>query len=70
MKFYASVECLNCDEPIYLGPCLTLLEHQGLPVIPSMTFEMEKFPCSECGAMNYVGELDTIHEGGEERKSD
>lgn len=60
IRFYTSVDCPQCDEPVLSGPNGTMLEHDGLPVIPSTMFEQETFSCEneDCGYQFGTGELD------------
>jgi hypothetical protein len=62
--YYLSADCGNCDEEIFYGVCVTLLEHNDLPVIPITTAEQTSFHCDRCGATNYTGDVDLFTEGG------
>lgn len=67
--YYISMECPNCDAEIFYGPCATLIEHKGLPVISADHASQERFDCTECDASVYVGGLDTYSpddEGGDQ----
>jgi hypothetical protein len=63
--YYLSLECEVCDHTIYYGPCGTLLEHNGYPVVPLDVATQERLDCDNCGAMHYVSELDVYVEGGD-----
>lgn len=56
------MDCQNCDEEIHVGPVLTTLEHDGLPVIPFDLAAQETFTCDNCNAANYTGDFDVMVE--------
>jgi hypothetical protein len=60
VKYYEMITCGHCDAEIYRGPCLTLLEHNGLPVVAADAVEQERYDCDKCGAVMYFGELDYV----------
>lgn len=62
--YYLVVDCGNCDEEIFYGPCGTTLEHRGLPVLPFDTAAQTNFVCDRCGADNYTGDFEIETEGG------
>ena len=62
--FHLLAHCGNCDEEIIHGPCLTTIEHDGLPVIPYDMAAQERFECDHCGAVNYTGDFELLTEGG------
>lgn len=64
--FYLLVQCGNCDEDIYSGPNLTLIEHNGLPAITWDLAACESFDCPNCGAQNYTGDFEIETEGGQD----
>lgn len=65
--FHLSAYCRNCDEEIIYGPCVTTIEHSGLPVIPFDMAAQSNFQCDHCGADNYTGEFEIECEGGADR---
>lgn len=66
-RFYIVAECGNCDEEMFYGPCATLLEHRGLPVVAYDIASQTTFSCDHCGADNYTGDVDMYCEGGAEQ---
>lgn len=64
LEYYLLLECRSCDAEIYYGVCASLLEHNGLPVVPADSGTQTRFDCNECGAANYTGDLDVLVEGG------
>lgn len=66
LAYYLLLQCEHCDAEIHYGVCVTMLEHRGLPVIPADNGAQTRFDCDECGASNYVGDLDVFVEGGRE----
>ncbi len=64
LAYYLLLECEHCDADIHYGVCITLLEHNGLPVITADIGTQTCFDCDECGASNYTGDLDVLVEGG------
>lgn len=62
MRFLLSYPCGSCDETVYVGPALTLLEHDGLPVVPASVVETTSYVCDSCGARSHVGDLDVLVE--------
>lgn len=70
LGYYLVLECRRCDAEMYYGVCVTLLGHNGLPVVPAGNAEQTRFDCTRCGARNYVGDLDVLVEGGNDHDSD
>lgn len=64
LGYYVLLNCENCDEEIYDGVYVTLLEHMGLPVVAADHASQTRFNCPRCGASNYTGDLDVFVEGG------
>lgn len=64
LTFYLLLACPRCDTDIHFGPCVTLLEHDGLPVVPTDMAGQTAADCPECGARTYIGDLDYFCEGG------
>jgi DNA-directed RNA polymerase subunit RPC12/RpoP len=64
LAYYVLVDCPECDAEIYYGPCLTLLEHNGRPVLSGSELEQTRVDCPDCDARIYYGELDYMTEGG------
>lgn len=65
--FYISIECGHCGQDIVSGPHATLLQSEGLPVIPYDIADNCRFSCDECGADTSTGffkDLTTV-EGGD-----
>ncbi len=62
--FYLVINCSNCDEGIYYGPCGTTLEHRGLPAIPFDMAAQTTFRCDRCEAENFTGDFEVDVEGG------
>jgi hypothetical protein len=60
--YYVMIECANCDAECHYGPCGTTLGYRGLPVVVNL--KQERLDCENCGAINYVGEVDVFAEGG------
>jgi ribosomal protein S27AE len=65
-RFYLFLECENCGEDVFFGPCLTLFQHKGLVAIPIDMGAQERLTCGSCGAVAYTGELEVMTEGGDE----
>ena len=57
LRFYASMDCPDCAEPMYAGVNISNLDHQGRPVVPVEMFEQETFECSTCEHKIYTGEM-------------
>lgn len=57
MDYYIEWECPSCDETNYSGINRTLIEHNGLPVIPIGIGEQESYECEHCGKTMYTGEM-------------
>jgi hypothetical protein len=55
--FYMSILCDECNEDILMGPCLTTIERDGLPIIPFDFAAQETFTC-DCGAQYATGDFD------------
>jgi hypothetical protein len=66
MRFYLTATCGNCDEDIAYGPCLTLVEYDGLPAISYDMAAQQNFYCEHCRANNYTGDFEMFTEGGDE----
>lgn len=66
LGYYVLMECERCDAEIYYGVCVSLLEHNGLPVVMAGHASQTRFDCPKCGTANYVGDLDVHVEGGTE----
>jgi len=66
MRFYLSMECEGCDETVHTGPVMTLIERNGLPVIPYDIAAQESFYCDECGTDHHTGDFDVRVEPGDE----
>lgn len=64
-NFYMLVQCPGCDEEIHLR-MVSLLDHNGLLVVPADMIEQTRVDCENCGGTAYYGELDCEFEGGEE----
>ena len=64
-KFFLLLDCENCDAEIFYGPCLTLIRHDGAPVVSVSMVEQMSVTCGECGATHYTGELDIMTEDGD-----
>lgn len=64
--FYLVINCGDCGEDIFYGPCGTTLEHHGLPVVPYDMAAQNSFRCDHCGAVTNTGDFDTFVEGGDE----
>lgn len=58
LSFYVLIDCPDCDFEIPYGPCVTLLEHKGLPLIPADIGALVSISCDECGAEIHTGELE------------
>lgn len=63
MEFYIQIDCANCDAEIMQGINITLLEHNGRPVILASAAEQIRVTCDECGATTVTGELEVLNEG-------
>lgn len=62
MEFYLSMDC-DCGEEMYYGVCLTLLEHNGLPVVSFDMAAQMSFTCDGpdgCGKTTYTGDFETF----------
>jgi hypothetical protein len=70
LAYYLLLECRHCDREIYYGVCVSLLEHNGLPVVGANQGTQTRFDCEHCGASNYTGELDVLVEGGRDLDDD
>lgn len=62
MRFYLLINCVECDEEIFDGPNLTLIEHDGSPVISFDIAAQTKFRCDACGAASYTGDFEVYGE--------
>lgn len=62
MRFYLTAQCANCDEDIVYGPCMTLIEHEGLPAIPFDMASQTSFECEACGQSSYTGDFELLSE--------
>lgn len=60
MKFYVQLECPECDETVYWGLCLTLIEHNGYPVVAYDTAAQEQFFCDNCSTTFYSGDFELL----------
>lgn len=61
-QFYMSMDCGECGEEMLIGPCLTTIERNGMPVIPFDMAAQETFTC-DCGTTWITGDFDVIDEG-------
>lgn len=62
MYFYPTLNCAECDNEIYWGPCVTLIEtDDGLPVIP-LDIGAQQITCPDCGTNNYTGDVEILTE--------
>jgi hypothetical protein len=59
------MECKACGDDMFLGPVLTLLERNGLPVIPFDMAAQETFYCDGCGTSHHTGDFDVMVEPSE-----
>ena len=57
MEYYLLLECPKCEEEIHYGVCLTLLTHNGLPVISADNTSQMVFDCDNCGTRIYTGDF-------------
>ena len=64
-KFYLQLDCEQCDAEILTGLCLTLIRHNGHPVVPVTMMSQISATCGECGATHYTGDLDILVEEGD-----
>lgn len=62
LSFYFLIDCPKCDEDIYYGPCITLLEHNQRMVIPVDMVEQSRVDCEACGTTVFLGDLDYFYE--------
>ena len=58
--FYISFECMKCDQDAFYGPAVTLVERNGMPVIPADMLSQIRFDCPECGSTMSTGDFDDI----------
>jgi hypothetical protein len=64
-RFYLKIECPRCDADVFLGPCMTLIAHRGLPVVPADTASQATLDCDECGLEFFTGDLETDYDEGQ-----
>lgn len=66
-RFYFVVQCPKCDEDIYYGPVMSLLEHKGLMAVPFDMMAQTRVDC-DCDAVIWFGDFDeTMYvEGGDD----
>jgi hypothetical protein len=69
-RLYISMECESCGDDMFIGPVLTLLERNGLPVIPFDMAAQETFRCDGCSASHHTGDFDVMVEPGENEYPD
>lgn len=70
LMHYLVMDCHVCNNPMYVGPCVTALTHNGLPVIMADSASLNVFECSNCEAQHYVGDLDVLVEEHDEPHTD
>lgn len=54
--FYYHMTCPVCEDVVFFGPCITLLTHAGLPVVPGDLAAEERLVCDE-GHEFFTGDL-------------
>jgi hypothetical protein len=65
-RFYLVVNCPRCDDEVFIGPVLTMVEHRGLPVVPADMATQEHLECDECGLEFYTpGEFELDYDEGQ-----
>lgn len=68
--YYVTFDCEVCDATVHYGPCATLLEHNGRPVVTVDVLSQERVDCDDCGARHYFGDVDVYVEGRDEEIED
>jgi phage FluMu protein Com len=56
-RFYFEVDCPKCEETLYEGVNLTLLEHNGLPSIPVDMASAVSVRCPGCRISVFVPQI-------------